>query len=111
MPRLFNMCVNRGDSLYGISGPFNVYSRVNFWRSVGLRTQTGMALDPRSARMDVCDLPAHSHKNDLGAQTCPSLCTFDCLRLHRDEYYLHHWFTARHAVRDSPDNNRPRTPD
>src|SRR5262245_1013015 len=90
-----------GSPLYGSVGTFCLCARPSFWRSVGLRAQTAMALDQRSARVDVCNLFSYSYKNDVGAQTCSSFCLFDGVWLYRDEYHLPCGISARYALRDS----------
>ena len=86
---------------------FFLHSRLSFWRRVSLRTQTGLALDYRSTGVDVCDLPSRSHKNDLGAQTCSSLCLFNRLRLCCDEHHLYLGIITRYAVSESNSNLLP----
>lgn len=74
------------------------------WGADNLRAQTAMALGHRSTRMDVCDLLSHSRQDDLGAQTCSSLCLSDCLRCSRDEPHLSRAITDRFRLRASPTN-------
>ena len=68
-----------------------------------------MALDHRSTRMDICDLLSHSRKDDLGSQTCASLCIFDGLRRSCDESHLSCAITGWFVLRD-PTTTRLRKP-
>jgi hypothetical protein len=100
-------CVGKQDgrsSLHRIYGSTCLRGGRRVWRTVGLRTQTAMALAHRSTRMDICDLFSHSRKDDLGSQTCSQLCIFDGLRRSRDESHLSGAISGWFVLRDSATN-------
>jgi len=69
----FRQCVGKQEARSALHGSFGtscLRERRSLWRTVGLRTQTAMALAHRSTRMDIGDLFSHSRKDDLGSQTC-----------------------------------------
>src|SRR5256885_9225019 len=108
----FCHCVGKQDgrsSLHRSYGSSCLRERRSLWPTVGLRTQTAMALDHRSTRMDICDLLSHSRKDDLGSQTCASLCIFDGLRRSCDESHLSCAITGWFVLRD-PTTTRLRKP-
>ena len=108
----FRQCVGKQDarsSLHRSFGTSCLRERRSLWRIVGLRTQTAMALDHRSTRMDIGDLFSYSRQDDLGSQTCSYLCIFDGLRRSRDESHLSSSISGWFVLRD-PTTNRLRKP-
>ena len=108
----FRQCVGKQDarsSLHRSFGTSCLRERRSLWRIVGLRTQTAMALDHRSTRMDIGDLFSYSRQDDLGSQTCSYLCIFDGLRRSRDKSHLSSAISGWFVLRD-PTMNRLHKP-